>query len=363
MCVFINGVFMNTNPVNYESKIQFLTVDVNSKKRDKDLKQITLKAKVGAEEKTYIITYRDHIENEELKQNILDSNHLFHKRLTQFISQQPSIEKGQPQVLELPRLPKKTYTTLSLLEDNHIPFTYTPFDQGALVDILNDKWLGACNEISHNWLHRKMTSSDLKQPVFYSITESHLPYPIIYNQKTNEVINKDLHNFGNQENVTQAYVEHTTGKKNADAFCEYLRSKNEVYGFVNAFVLLLNSTYHGLNQIGHTVAFAKRGEQISWFDPNHGEITFNTMKDFQFWFANETSMGNLRVLMNMPENQKLKFSDYFPQPEFTEQEKQSFPLAERIIERRNREAELRKALTDCVLCDYDLITYSKDNKT
>lgn len=353
---------MNTNPVNYASKIQFLSVDVNSKKRDKDLKQITLKAKVGAEEKTYIITYRDQIEDEELKKNILNSEHLFHKKITQFISQQPSIEKGQPQVLELPRLPKKAYTTLSLLEDNQIPFTYTPFDQGALVDVLNDKWLGACNEISHNWLHRKMTSSDLNQPVFYSITESHLPYPIIYNQKTNEVIEAELHKIGNEEEIGKREVEYKTEKKDVDAFCEYLRSKNEVYGFFNALVILLNASYHDLSQIGHAVAFAKRGEQISWFDPNHGEITFNSIKDFQFWFENETSMGNLRVLMNKPENQKLKFSDYFPQPEFTEKEKQSFPLAEKIIERRNREAELRKAITNCVVCDYNLVTYSKDNE-
>ncbi len=43
----------------------------------------------------------------------------------------------------------KSYQCIDFLKDKDINFIYTPFDQGALVEMLDPDWLGACLSLIH----------------------------------------------------------------------------------------------------------------------------------------------------------------------------------------------------------------------
>ncbi len=257
------------------------------------------------------------------------------------------------------KIPKKSYQSLGLLEENHIPYLYTPFDQGALVNILSENWLGACNHLSHNWLIQKILSKDFENSIYYAITDSHLPHPLIYDEKSIEQMQAELKKFNGNQNLvlmTEGCIEAETNKTGVNAFCDIVANEVQIYGLVRVNVLMEDSYYQS-HLAGHVMSFAKKGKMIAWFDPNYGEIFFNNFDNFKFWLENETLNGSLKYFILDESKIHMNLRDYFPQPEFSEEEKGSLPIAGRLIERRQRE-NLARAKIKATLEEYSIEFFS-----
>ncbi|STX29237.1 cysteine protease domain, YopT-type [Legionella beliardensis] len=262
----------------------------------------------------------------------------------------------------------KSYKCLDFLEKKGIDFIYTPFDQGATTNILDPDWKGSCNALSHEWMLRKMFVADMREPATYEITEPHLPHPVIIgdNEASPEKIHKDLKKFYKYASTEQYLIDkHVPSlEAKADKLLNYIESQQFHSGIIEANIYIKDKNRGGLPQnFGHAVSFVKRGNAISWFDPNYGEITFSNFKDFRVWFKQEVKEGALNYLFSMADHEHEQtyqtLADVFPQPKFTDEQKQiDNPLVQKIIARREKEQEIRSQIKDFFIYDYTIKTYS-----
>ncbi len=112
----------------------------------------------------------------------------------------------------------------------------------------------------------------------------------------------------------------------------------------------------------HEVAFVKRENEISWFDPNYGEITFSNFKDFSIWFREEVKEGTLNYLFctsNDDLRQYQMFDKLFPQPEFTSQQETENILSTQIVNRR-RKVQNDREMIKAEVAFYNLYSFSGD---
>jgi hypothetical protein len=282
------------------------------------------------------------------KENLIECSVTEEDKITKFLIKKEQIDKlpliDSNQIIE--KTPKKSYRTLNLLRKNKISFRYTPFDQGALVNVLSKKWLGACNHLSHNWLIQKALSNDFDTPVYYPITESHLPHPLIYDEKTVSEMNDELIKINDNQKLhylTESEIDKQSDGVGVKAFCDFLSKYSKFYALIKVGVYVKDG-YRNWNFVNHTLAVAKKDEQLVWFDPNYGEILFENLNDFEFWLEKESLSGCLKYFSLNGLKNNLSLGDYFPQPKFTKKERKSSLLAKRMIERREMEAHLRNKI-------------------
>ena len=59
-------------------------------------------------------------------------------------------------------------------------------------------------------------------------------------------------------------------------------------GLINARIIVTDKNTGGSpSNFAHVVSFVKRDNEIAWFDPNYGEISFSNFNDFRIWFKKE----------------------------------------------------------------------------
>ena len=261
--------------------------------------------------------------------------------------------------------PKKIYKHLKTLSEQGISFRFTPFEQGALANILDPSWQGSCNILSHSWMYKKMRSRNFQTPSTYEITDSHLPHPMIIGKNSDEEADIQLiqrqfrQSFFEENHTTHCGVSRKMKQKGINALISYLGNYNSHCTLVSSRVCYSEYTQN----IGHSCAFVKRGDKCSWFDPNYGEVTFERFKDFATWFKLEvmdgTQMYILREAFDNKRNnrQTILLSDLFPQPSFSDEEQNVNLLSQAIVERRTKALENRKLAKVDELDYYKLHTF------
>lgn len=204
-------------------------------------------------------------------------------------------------------------------------YVFTPFSQRSSIDILDPHWGGACLIAAYDWMERKVEQDDLFTPTTYAATEQHLPHPIVF--KDNNKNNEDVKNINNSlksvyefNDKAESGIEGVMAFKNGqqelnheskiDALMDFIDSKPFHYGVISTlFHIKPNDT-----PVGHAISFVKKGEGVSLFDPNIGEITFHKMDDFRAWFKKEAKEGVLQYLVS--DGNIKKMPELFPIKEF-----------------------------------------------
>jgi hypothetical protein len=87
-----------------------------------------------------------------------------------------------------------------------------------------------------------------------------------------------------------------------DKLLDHIASRKFHYGTISSSLLLLDKK--PADVIGHALSFVKRDNQISFFDPNYGEITFFNFSDFKTWFKEEVINGVLNFIITTDDNDK-----------------------------------------------------------
>jgi hypothetical protein len=270
----------------------------------------------------------------------------------------------------------KSYKCLDFLDKEKIKYTYTPFDHGALVEILDPKWTGACMVLANEWMISKISAEDINVPIFRQITNSSLPHFVnVIDEKTAREIETHLENYYNTSHKDQWKIEkkykttqtYAIGKqgynldKSIDSLLDYISSKKFHYGYIDVNLLILDENAKDLpRQIGHRISFVKRDDEISFFDPNYGEITFSKCSDFKKWFKEEVKNGvlNFFITTDSSERKYTKLSDVFPQPSFTEQQQENEnPFSKQIIKRRTEIEKRRSSIEKFMVANYQIHSF------
>ena len=257
----------------------------------------------------------------------------------------------------------RKYKQLEALDQQDIKYAYTPFDQGALVEILDDNWRGSCNALAHDWMLRKASQAKMSDPTCYSITEPFLPHPVIVgnNDSSGEDIQAVQKKFGAIAEVTHASKHDLTtaraDKSGINGLSDYVFSKEFHCGIITVSIVLENG-----DSYAHALAFVKRGDEVSFFDPNHGEITFQNQQDFSVWLHAESKGGVLRYLADDAHKMNMfKESDLFGQPTADETyQKRNNPLEDFILEKRSKVHEKRSVTDVLIVCQYAVNSYLSD---
>lgn len=301
----------------------------------------------------------------------------------------------------LEAIPKRGYSCLDILKERRARFSYIPFDQGALAEILQPTWIGSCGVLCWSWLYRKLESENILEPTSYKITDSHLPHPVIVGDNARFgddviAITKNLAQYlaTHPDEIQQRRLEKEVQSKmeiskkieadprkltkaeeilgaeasmRAEALITYLRKEIRLGDdskavYLSACVELEDSL------VAHACAFVKTGDRCAWFDPNHGELSFDSFDDFAHWFRKETTYGggeimagektkpgSLLFILGTSSPRITSFATLSNAPRFTEEEKASAnPLSQKIIARR--EAATDKNVVH--MGGYTLKTYS-----
>lgn len=276
------------------------------------------------------------------------------------------------------KVPMKTYAHLKTIEEEGIPYIYTPFDQGALVNILDPTWKGSCNILAHTWMYKKTRDQDFLKPIFYSITDSHLPHPMIIGENLPEQEEESVdiqriqsifekHSYSWRK-LCENNVDEMTGQKGIESLIEFLKNAGSRSVLIHSTVYAVDPA-HSVEVIGHACAFVKRGDQCSWYDPNYGEVTFEQFDDFGVWFKKEVMEGTLVHLLNDAlkrkkemKNGKVFVSDIFPQPTFSNSLANEGLLSRVIINRRNQAMRKRESCEVRYIDNYELMSYKPNKK-
>lgn len=234
-------------------------------------------------------------------------------------------------------LPQRGYRQLSILSLEE--YIYTPFYQGCLIEGLDPTWMGSCNVLAYEWIYRKMSAEDILIPAIYKMDNPAARYPLIVGDNNPEgkciaSIKKALLHPKNSkkefyESITWPLSLDFTNKRNSRVLT-CIQSHNIVYGVIGVGIQF----YYENNEIplesGHAIGFAKRGDNIAWFDPNHGEIGFYHLADFERWLAFESSRGVSEFLLPNEEIPNLKGPrtnlDIFSKPIPTDEEIATAPF-------------------------------------
>lgn len=274
------------------------------------------------------------------------------------------------------------------LKQNNVEHIYTPFNQKATANILDAEWKGACNILAHSWMFRKIRLDNIKEVASYNITKSHLPHPVVIegeNAMTSQAITeiydllKNKYEFQeiNQrkldipENVilSNTILESITLDKSIDNFLSYILSYKYHYGVVRASFSISEADAKLIEidaqAFGHAVSFVKKDDAISWFDPDHGEITFIHSGDFRHWFKNETKYGVNKFIFNVYTNKQdfESLADIFSTPNFRLDDINinENKLAEQVINIRLKNQENEKKVKSISILSYDIFSFFSDH--
>lgn len=263
------------------------------------------------------------------------------------------------------------YKLISELKDKNINFQYTPFKQSAMTESLDSNWEGSCNVLAHSWMIRKISIGNMQDSASYRIDHPCLPHPVIGGDNNPE--GQDIKSIRQKLNKIReiAYTDRYTleremnnsNTKGVDTLVDYIASNRYHYGFIEVAVVLKMYS-NEFKTPAHVVAFVKRENNISFFDANHGEITFQTTEDFRFWLEKEIKEGLLRFLDRDINNKKgLTKADIFP-PYFPEKNNVSEHIkeAEQEFDKLKAERKTGGATWGEVLVvgDYSIESFKSD---
>ncbi|MCE3255889.1 MAG: hemophilus virulence surface antigen [Rickettsiaceae bacterium] len=224
-----------------------------------------------------------------------------------------------------------TYNTQQL-EKEGVVFSYTPFRQSATMELFDENWGGSCNVMSYQWIYQKARNGeeDFFKPTSYEITNPNLPHPVIVgdNSSKGSDVSSVKKSLGNSYKVhtasvkmkemldgdsdTKELINSESSDHNSAVIVEYIGSKRYHFGVIRVDFKVFDSPEGGENHkdFAHAIAFAKMSDKVSFFDPNHGEITFEKVEDFKKWFTLETREGCLRYITHP--GKVYKADDLFP---------------------------------------------------
>lgn len=202
-----------------------------------------------------------------------------------------------------------------------------------------------------------------------------------------ERIREDLKKHYSYDETDQRVIDHPpssigteSGEDSLDnsinKLLKYIESKEYHYGIMRAVVYINEKDQKKAKEMGipnifgHAISFVKKGKNISWFDPNYGEINFNSFDDFSVWFKEEVKNGTLKFLFATSEKERLytNLADIFPHPKFNKKElkeknkelklsKSIEKISEDLTERRTDELEKRKKITSLKNFSYDMFSF------
>lgn len=208
------------------------------------------------------------------------------------------------------------YRCLKSLESKGINFKFIPFAQSAMAEIFDKNWSGSCDVLANEWMYRKTCAPNIQDVVTYEITEPLLPHIVVtgdhspegpdivkirtlmdyaYGEKMSGFSQKQIDmNFGGGKKISEM-----TKNESTENLLKLIGSMPYGCGIIAS--LLTISSSKGNKESGHALAFVKRGDAISFFDPNNGELTFDKFSDFCIWFREETTIGALKYILNDPQ--------------------------------------------------------------
>lgn len=218
------------------------------------------------------------------------------------------------------------------------PCRYTPFAQTALAQRLDPNWDGSCHFLSYSWMYRKTRSAHFQEPSSYTMTDLSVPYPIILgqNQESGEDIQTIQKSFAQfdyaSEVLGQEEIDETTQREGIDSLITYLKSRDQ-----QSVLVMAGWRYENDRISGHACGFVKRGDECSWFDPNYGEVTFETFEDFSLWFYQEVMYGQLVflfqeafLLLKKKKNEPIRVSDSIAPLHFSKEEQNASAMSQKI---------------------------------
>lgn len=213
------------------------------------------------------------------------------------------------------------YKCLEKLKKEGIKFTYTPFTQAAMLEVLDPNWSGSCDVLAHQWLYRKTCANDVLSPVAYHITDPHLPHVVITGDPSTsgpairEVRELMKLAYGPYIATSQTQVDSgqigaqpnsgvskkTTKDQSIENLLQLIGSAPYSYGVFASLLTIYSNKGKEKREANHALAFVKRGSSVSFFDPNNGEISFLHFDDFCTWFREEAKNGALKYTINDPD--------------------------------------------------------------
>lgn len=218
------------------------------------------------------------------------------------------------------------------------PCRYTPFAQTALAQRLDPNWDGSCHFLSYAWMYRKTRSVHFQEPTSYTMTDLSVPYPVILGQNQEsggdiQTIQKAFTQFDYASEVlSQEDIDETTQREGIDSLMTYLKSRDQ-----HSILVIAGWRYENDRILGHACGFVKRGDECSWFDPNYGEVTFETFEDFSLWFYQEVMYGQLVflfqeafLLLKKKKNGPIRVSDLIAPLQFSKEKQNASAMSQKI---------------------------------